>query len=156
MKKRIFAFVTALLMLISMLPITAFAATEISTVAITGIDAPVAGATPDYTASVSEGAYLDAANNSANYYKNGIMWYDETDDWYVSTNEAFEEGHVYSVTAHVNADSNGNFVFSDGVSMTINGKTAALYVERFGYITATITFEAVQKQPLPKPVLQVS
>ena len=53
MKKRLLAYLLCITMLLGLIPTMAFAATTLTNIGITGIDAPVADAAPDYTAGVT-------------------------------------------------------------------------------------------------------
>ena len=81
--KRFLIAALALALLIAFAPSlplhTASAATVVTGVTITGIDAPVAGAKPDYTASGSgAGYYVEDDYTSGTEWRNGVEWYDET------------------------------------------------------------------------------
>ena len=67
MKKRLLACVLCITMLLGLIQTMAFAVTTLTNIGITGIDAPVAGKTPDYTAGCNSSVYLDSGNNSSNY-----------------------------------------------------------------------------------------
>lgn len=95
--------------------------------AVTDIDAPVVGQTPDYTASY--GSSYSAANENTASAKNGITWYNETDQKPVNTASSFEAGKIYTVQISIWPDDGEIFQYSDGayhVSGTINGKKAEI------------------------------
>lgn len=114
-------------MLLGIMPTVAFAQTTLSSVAITGISAPVAGVTPDYDAQCGSEVVLDAGNNNAAYYKNGIAWFDVTNptaNTIIPTNTKFVEEHQYKIRMIINAT--GDNVFSQNVSVTIDGNPATV------------------------------
>ena len=92
---------------------------EINTVAVTGIDVPLAGAKPDFTAEVSSGARYELASNAVAWdeYDDGWEWQAE-----LSANSTFKKGYWYVVTVTVNAKA--NYGFDSTINATINGQTA--------------------------------
>lgn len=113
----------ALLLAVTVLPtVNAWAAKEnfaVGSVAISGIETPLAGAKPDYTPKIADGASYALAEN-------GVQWEEYDSDWeWQSTlhaNSTFKKDHWYVVTVTVDVKS-GSF-FSDSVSGTINGAAA--------------------------------
>lgn len=91
----------------------------LTTAGVTGIDAPVTGAAPDYTATVNSSDYK-FANMNDSLFKNGITWYDCTDSKYVSTSHKFIAGHTYMVEVHLVPTGSGTF--SDDATGSVNGK----------------------------------
>lgn len=89
----------------------------ISSASVTGIDAPVAGKTPDYTATLGSTEYKFMNQNDA-IFKNGITWYDCADSKYVNTNHKFIGGHVYMVEIHLVPESGKTF--SDNAEGYVN------------------------------------
>gem|GEM_PF-5423462 len=116
---RIIGILLAALMLAGMLPAAAQAAGEIASVAITGVTAPVAGATPTtsgITVTPDPDGSIEAIPSSSIFWrvKNGTSWDDFTG--------AFEAGKVYSITVSVEAKA--TYSFSSGFSATVNGNNA--------------------------------
>ena len=124
MKKRIIALIVCITMIIGVLPTMSFAATRLYDVGITGLDAPMADATPDYTVGHNDSVFLDSGNNSVLYYKNGICWYDMTTSSTIRTNATFVAGHQYKAVLYVNASD--GFEFADEVSVTVNNLPATV------------------------------
>lgn len=95
----------------------------ITSIAITDIEAPIAGKSPDCFASVIGKGYSLQKTNSPTSF-NGIMWYDITDGKYIPLASKFAVGHEYQV--YVELITEGNYIFShpDG---TINGQAAEVF-----------------------------
>ena len=98
MKKRIVSILLALMLVLSLaMPVSAAKAKfSIGSASVTGIDAPVTGNTPDYTATMGGSSYKLWDKNDSTF-KNGITWYDCTDGTYVKTTHKFVAGHTYMV-----------------------------------------------------------
>ncbi len=113
-------------------------------VAVTDIDAPVTGQTPDYTATFGSTNYIP--DNSVNASsKNGITWYNETDKKNVRPGEKFEAGKVYSVLIMVWAEDGCEFRYTSGsinINGTVNGQVAD--------VTARSNAEAILNYVFPK------
>ena len=115
--------VLAMVFLLGVLPVTtALAAKEmfqINAVAVTGIDVPLAGAKPDFTAEVSSSARYELAENA-------VVWeeYDEGWEWQstLTANSTFKKGNWYVVFVKLNPKS--GYDFTDTITSTINGNTA--------------------------------
>ncbi len=104
-----------------------FDATEpepITGVAVTGIDAPTAKGTPDTTASVT----ADSVTASA------VTW--------EPADNPFGFGTVYK--ASVTLTAKAGYVFTDGVTVTINGHTALISNRTSGTLTASYSFDATE------------
>lgn len=113
----------AVMLVMAMLPaVNSFAAKEmfqISTVAVTGIDLPLAGAKPDFTAEVSSSARYELAENA-------VVWEEYDEDWVwqstLTANSTFKKGNWYVVFIKLNPKS--GYSFTDTITSTINGNTA--------------------------------
>ena len=95
-------------------------------VAITELDAPAAGKTPDYDVTVTgEGAAANSFNEPGGV-KNGVLWVDEGAGMYMSPDAVFEAGRIYTVRVFVNPTE--GYTFFEGeefaTAATINGETA--------------------------------
>jgi len=108
----------------------------VENIAITNIDAPVAGQTPDYMANCFGTGYSMAGTNSGNWKVNGIVWLRDGDNYtgsIMDKTEKFQAGHVYTVMIDLVADSGYTFLFNHGNSIyaaaTINGNTAQRNIE---------------------------
>jgi len=145
------ALILCVALLVGVLPTMSFALTTLTNVAITGVSAPVANSLPDYDAEVDSSIYLDAGNNSAIYYKNGICWYDITNNFNVNVNAPFVAGHQYKAVFYVKA--NDGFNFANNVNVTVNG-SAATVSYRFSdeSIEVEYVFEAI---PSATPVYSI-
>lgn len=145
MKKRLLAYLLCITMLMGLLPTMAFAATTLTNVGITGIDAPVADASPDYNAQCNDSVYIDSGNNNSSYYKNGITWYDLTSDYNVTTSSKFVAGHQYKVMVFINTSD--GFTFADNVQITINNLPCTS-IDRYSddLIVAELVFDAIPTQ----------
>ena len=120
--KKLLSAILCIGLLLSLLPVTVFAATEISYV-FADIDAPEIGEQPTYLATYGGvGWYLDAGNNNPNYYKNGVGWYDITAGKMMPIGSTFEAGHQYKVMIFFAAEE--GYVFSNNIDIQINGEYA--------------------------------
>ena len=97
--------------------------TPVEVINVTGIDAPVAGNTPDMT----------AVSTKAGYEIHSVEWYDTTSRPYtkLSATDKFAAGHKYDVNITLYAVNDYIFYVDDDgyqdVSATINGNTAIVY-----------------------------
>ena len=102
------ALLFALVMAVSLLSMRTFAAetdtTLISSAAIT-LDAPEAGARPDYTAVFPSGAKNYSSKDGVSHGRlNDILWRDSTDDTLLDPDAGlFQAGHEYTVTVYLTA-----------------------------------------------------
>ena len=142
MKKRILAFVICVVMLAGALPLTPSAAYALSSVKIDGLSAPVEGFIPDYKVEYDNTVTLTAGNNNANYYKNGICWYDMTTGSLVNVYGKFVAGHQYKATLYIEA--NAGYSFTSTASVNVDG-VDAVEVERDGNnrIVVEIVFDPI-------------
>ena len=108
----------------------------VENIAITNIDAPVAGQTPDYMANCFGTGYSMAGTNSGNWKVNGIVWLRDGNIYtgsIMDNTEKFQAGHEYTVMIDLVADSGYTFLFNHGNSIyaaaTINGNTAQRNIE---------------------------
>lgn len=87
------------------------------------LDAPVVGATPDYTAVFPSGSnYYSKKHNDVTFH-NDINWYDVTAKSAVFPDSGvFRAGHQYRVKVYLTAKS--EYYFSGNTTATLNGKTA--------------------------------
>ena len=87
------------------------------------LDAPVVGATPDYTAVFPSGSnYYSKKHNDVTFH-NDINWYDVTAKSSVDPDSGvFRAGHQYRVKVYLTAKS--EYYFSGNTTATLNGKTA--------------------------------
>ena len=98
---------------------------KVSSVAITGLDAPKDGKAPDYSAALSGENYALKASSASNpFVVNGVSWYDETAGNTLTATAKFTAGHTYSATVYLVPASGSKFAGS--VSGTVNGYPAAV------------------------------
>ena len=148
--KKIIALLISFIIIFGIMPVNAFAATELSIVQIGDIASPVAGQTPDYVATYGSG-YNFTTKFDAGDAHYGIIWIDTTDgDKNMTAEDVFVAGHIYRVAVIVAAQPGYSFSkydnYTSSVSGRINGKTANVYVisgyNASEYIGITYTFEA--------------
>ncbi|MBR2977268.1 MAG: dockerin type I repeat-containing protein, partial [Oscillospiraceae bacterium] len=108
----------------------------VENIAITSIDAPVAGQTPDYTANCFGTGYSMAGTNSGNWKVNGIVWLRDGNIYtgsIMDNTEKFQAGHEYTVMIDLVADNGYTFLFNHGNSIyattSINGNTAQIAID---------------------------
>ena len=90
--------------------------TVLSTVTVTGVTEPVAGAHPVEAATVSGGTVLD-----------DFGWYDKTKGDWITTSDTFINGNIYQAKAYIKAANGYKFKTADDkpdVAVTINGRIA--------------------------------
>lgn len=131
MKKTI-SLLIALVMLISMASICAFAY-EIGSVTLS-VTEPVAGKSPDYNVTCVDANNqnlfrIDTADNK-NGAVNGVKWYNNTDQIAMSASDKFAEGKQYTISVRLEPNSGHKFALDTGVgirtavSSYINEKSA--------------------------------
>ena len=105
-------------------PTVSYGYTQISSVAVTGVAAPVAGATATYTASVPTGkGYEINSDITSGYFYNGIAWYNEDDKKSVAATDTFVAGKKYTAMIILKSASD-SYIFSSSLSATVNGSAA--------------------------------
>ena len=144
MTKKILTLILCALMIVGILPISAFALSydDVVSIAITGIEAPVAGEEPDYTCTE------DTLAGSVPYYTYendddmvktiyGKTWFDKTENQRpLKRGETFVAGHVYILAVSVVTKGEYNFITEavpmegtySRVSATVNGEKAKVVV----------------------------
>ena len=99
---------------------------DITSVTVTGLEIPVAGADPDYTAEV-DNPYLYEMDTESGYNGCGIWWTGEDDRYVVPGHHTFEAGKTYHVQLRVAAAKldSGELVgqFVEDVAVTLDGFT---------------------------------
>ena len=112
MKKRIISILICTVMMFGMMTVLAFADTPkiIKWTDVYGVESPYAGEYPDYFGIYrcnyedDDDAVKPADKNFSSYWKNGILWEDETTGTYLMPGvDKFIEGHKYTVTFHIMA-----------------------------------------------------
>ena len=113
-------------------------------IAVVDVTAPVAGERPNYTYNIlgsgyqmntAKNAYKDdyMHNQKLYYIKNGIGWYDLTDDDYVYEHETFIPGHEYRAYVYLITENGYEFAYTakyyeNAVTATMNGNTAEVEI----------------------------
>ena len=151
MKKRIFSTLLVLITALALaMPASAAKAKfTIGSASVSGIDAPVAGNTPDYTATLGKGNYKLMDKNDSTF-KNGITWYDCTDSTYVKTSHKFIGGHTYMVEIQLVPES--GYSFSDSATGTVNGESIGEVAGGGSNVALVYEFPACQAPAIPAKV----
>ena len=98
---------------------------EISSVSITGLDAPKEGKAPDYSATLSGKNYAFKTTSASNpFVVSGVNWYDETAGYDLTKTAKFIAGHTYTATVYLVPAA--GYRFTGSVSGKINGNTATI------------------------------
>lgn len=115
-------------------------------IAVVDVTAPVAGERPNYTYNIlgngykmntAKNAYTDAywLNPAENWYyiKNGIGWWDVTEEDWVYEHETFIPGHEYEVNVYLITEDGYEFAYTpknyeNATTATVNGKTAEVEI----------------------------
>lgn len=146
MKKRILSMLLCLALLLAVLPGTAQAATEISTISLGGLNYPDAGQT-----SSACSAFI-ANTKGISFY--AVDWFDRTADRFLEASDTFQAGHAYSVQIWVEADSGYTFKCvndsTPGVTATIDGQelevTKAFEYKAFAMVVLTYYFSPIPQK----------
>ena len=145
--RKILCFTLAFALIIGMMPAIpgavqkAHATTTITEVAVDGIAVPEIGETPDYTASVPDGAayYIGTDITWTNRDVNGILWIKE-ENITIDKSETFSEDGSYDVRMEIYAKDGSTFAAKENLTVTINGQPAHIYdssTEKMLYIRYT-------------------
>ena len=130
--KKIIALIISVIMIFSVMPLSAFAAEILSVIEIGDISEPVPGQTPDYVATYGSGYNFTTTFDNQNM-KYGIAWVDITTGTAKSmtSTDVFQVGHKYRVAVVVKAQSGYLFSktdnFTTSVAGRINGKKGNAY-----------------------------
>ena len=108
--KKILSVVLLLALCLSLLPLSASAATVLARVELS-LECPVAGKTPAATCSI----------NGNGYTVHSIDWYDRTDDRFLDAGEKFQAGHQYEAQVWVEAKDGYKFSTVDDNTPAIGG-----------------------------------
>lgn len=113
--KKILSLLAVVVMVVCMLPITAFAET-ILYVEVTGIDIPVAGKKPDMT----------ATPKNSNYTVTKVSWSEYDEDWEwerdLGANDTFKRGYIYVVFVDLKIKDGSTFGEQNRLNVYINNK----------------------------------
>lgn len=91
----------------------------INSVTVTGLDAPAAGNTPDYSVAVQENNCFPV-HSGYDTCKDGVSWYDTTDGKYIPIGTKFLPGHT--CWAEVLLQANDGYEFPDNAQGYVNGQ----------------------------------
>ncbi len=154
MKKRVLSMALTLVMLLTALPLSAFAAgntyEEVLTFLKVSIDEPVEGREADFYPGVgalptnAARVYVEQHEN-VNYY-HGVGWYDQTDNRYLQEGETFISGHEYRVNVAVYVQ-NYRYRLSQSVEATVNGTAADIWGQSSAKCIVGYTFGVCKKAP---------
>jgi len=152
MKKRLLCIVICITLCFSVLPLTAWAATQISSVTITNVPTPYAGSKVPVAATVN--------TTGAQFYS--MDWYDKTAGRFLESTDYFTENHVYEVQLWVEAKSGYEFRTNGAVpnvAATVGGKTAtvskAYEYQAWAMVVVSYTFEPCGKKEIKSVDLQL-
>lgn len=129
MKRRVLSMILTIVMVCSLFPVTSYAATTISSVVISGVDVPMAGATPDYSIDAGTGWCVNGAFDAEAEGKRsgGIVWFDSNDNM-MNTTDTFVAGEEYEVAIILKTLDGYEFLASDNyttkLSAKVNGEPA--------------------------------
>ena len=103
--KKFFCMLLSLIMILSLIPMAAFASDYIKEVYITNVLEPIVGVKWESQWDKSEMTY----DNSSYAVFQQPEWYDETEKRFLESNEVFKEGHSYTVQVWVEANDGYEF-----------------------------------------------
>ncbi len=119
---RVLRFLLVVIVIAAAAHISAFAAAGISTVSIT-IDAPAAGAYPDYTAEFPDGAMYYSDTYDVGSFHNDIQWLNIVSGVAVDPDiDTFQPGYTYQANIFLTASP--GYEFTSGTTAKVNGNTA--------------------------------
>ena len=114
---------------------------EITSVSIT-LDAPVAGAKPDYTALFPTGANYFCDANNEDYYRNDIRWLDYTTISDLNPDsDVFKAGHKYKVYVFLTPKDGYAFSIKENATTMVNGETANIHLQKSGQLMVEKIFK---------------
>ncbi|MDD6033478.1 MAG: hypothetical protein PUC47_08390 [Oscillospiraceae bacterium] len=156
MKKQVLCLLLCCVMVLGLLPMTAFAEdpTPVTNIAVT-VDQPVVGETPDFipafTAEPANSVRLDLGNEDGYCFWFKIAEGDYTgtdeDDWILmDEDDEFEEGYYYSVDVYFNPKE--NYAFTSETAATLNDKShdttfGPVYEDSYVYEDSGLTYAYV-------------
>jgi len=145
--KRILNMLLCLIMILSLIPATVFASEYIREVYVTNISIPIAGQKWDSQWDKSEMTY----DNSSYTVFQQPEWYDETEKRFMTPDETFKVGHIYTVQVWVEANDGYEFDASPtayNIKGYINEKEAklskAFEYQRWAMVVLSYTFPEVK------------
>lgn len=98
-------------LIVGLLPVNAFAADEKIGNLLFTMDMPVEGEKPSFTAKTDETSYYLVTSYNANHFINGVCWYNEDDDEYLTKDSVFAKGKSYRYTLRVRAAKGYDFIY---------------------------------------------
>ena len=124
----------------------------VSSVAITDVKEPVPGNKPAYTSKVpADSGFAINKEYSDTGYKDGVCWYNVTDDEVMSASDTFAAGKKYQATVRLKSLS--GYACASAVTGTINGNTASGSGVVFRYtFTCQKVVDKIKINGVPKAV----
>lgn len=119
---------------------------DISSVAITDIEAPETGKSPDCFATVGGEGYDFQKTNTVDSF-GGISWYDVTEGRYIPLASEFVAGHEYQVYIELVTEGDYQFAYPDA---TVNGNAAEVFGNT-GNITVCYVFPPCKEENASPP-----
>ena len=144
--RKILSALVALTLVLLVLPAlsghAANAETIINVAMITGIDAPKAGETPDYTVANNSAWNFTISGEASASWKNGIRWDDVTTGNTIKTSDVFLSGHQYSVLIILKPKS--GYAFNPEGVYGVDGNFNTSYsIRSDGALSLTYTFSKI-------------
>ena len=150
--RKLVSLTLALALAIGMMPAipgavhVAHGATTITEVSVTDITAPNIGETPDYEASVPDGADYEIGEvMTGNYVVNGILWAKDGTTQ-VNPSSTFTAGASYDVRMEIYAKDGAAFAAKENLNVTINGQPAYIYSRTDNMIFIRYTFGELKEK----------
>ena len=153
MSRKVLAFALCVLMLVGIVPMTAFAAEVVEEISITEIVAPVAGMTPDYTCREDSTAYDNGYTTNENlddmvYTRFGKTWFDYDTGKALKATDTFVAGHRYGIDIFVAAKPDYSFKTAN-----LHG---AVYVKATGSVNGNVATVGVHGENAPGKYLKLT
>lgn len=121
----------------------------ISSVGVSGVVAPKAGAAPTYTAAAPSGAFYMVEDYNEGYWKNGVCWYHSGSP--MSSSDKFAAGEKYTVNVSLVPKSDTYEFATSGLSGTVNTNPAK--AAAFSSSTAKINIYVEYTFTCPSPIV---
>ena len=146
MKRKALSLLLVLVMLLSLLPVSALADNTVIPSAAVTITPPAVGASPDYNPVLPAGVPYYSDDHSGDQYQNDVSWYDMTMSRQLTVSEdTFEVGHQYRMWMYLTA--NDGYTFSGATTATVNGQPAETRIYH-GQLRIDYTFEMLGGQEI--------
>ena len=128
----------------------------LSDVEAEGIDPPLPGRKPDYTANIP--GYVDGEGDNyridtgfdSDIVRNGISWWDYTDNKYLDPNkDVFIEGHIYTININLAALTGRSFKITNGGKPDVKGQLNGMNAAIASYVTADVKKNIILRYSFP-------